>query len=94
MSNKKTWDFGFSLVDEDELKSLERELTVENEKVTRIASTYKEKYESLHDFTMGLLKEMSKDPKKAYIHWPDRINKINEFIRYIQDLDGETVIDK
>ena len=94
--NKKldNLDFGFSLVDEDELKSLERELTKQNEQVSKIASTYKDKYETLHRLFMGLLAKMSEDPKKSYIHWPNRMEKINEMIRFINDLEKEKVSDE
>ena len=40
---------------------------------------------------MQLLKEMSKDPNKAYIFWPNRIDRINAFIRYIDELNNEQV---
>jgi hypothetical protein len=83
---EKTFDFGFSLVDEDELKAYERDLEKQKEEVVAQAKTSQEKFDDLYEMVMVLLKNLSDQPKKSYIYWPNRIEKVQEFIRRINDL--------
>ena len=61
------YDFGFSTVDEMELKAGE-------------ISTY-EKLLGLKKMIMPLLNNLKKNPEQEYIRWADREKKINEFIK-------------
>jgi hypothetical protein len=81
-------DFGFSLsfVDEDELRSLEKELAQKNTSLAQEATTYQDKYETLYKMIMILLKNLLKEPTKNYIHWPDRIKDVEEFIKKINTI--------
>lgn len=94
-------DFGFSLVDEAELRKYEEELKkrLENEQINaqqlrkheeelkqRIATeqlTAQQKLEGLKDLFMPLLNNLRKDKDKHYIFWPNRVEKIDAFIRKI-----------
>lgn len=82
-------DFGFSLVSEQELKAHEEllrkkveEQTIVVQKTTSDAQT---KLEGLRGMIMPLLNNLSKDPEKTYILWPDRAVKIKAFIKKVND---------
>lgn len=80
-------DFGFSLVSEAELKSYEEQLKQQVEQQTQAINqteqAYTDKLEGLRAMIMPLLLNLTKDPDKEYILWPDRANKMNAFIEKI-----------
>lgn len=87
------FDFGFSTVSETELKARERELenslghnleVVKN--VQQFADTQQSKFEMLYKMVMPLLSNLKADPDKEYILWPDRVKKIDAFIKKIDEL--------
>lgn len=87
------WDFGFSLVDEKELKQLEEELARKNASLSNTAETYQQKaesyeqkFETIHSLFSTFLKKLSEEPEKSYIHWPNRQSKINQIIKIINEL--------
>jgi hypothetical protein len=84
------FDFGFSAVSEEELKSIERELeaTVANQEqqIKRVYQSYQEKLGTLYNMIMPLLKNLAKDEGKDYIYWPDRKEKMDAFIKKVQDV--------
>lgn len=66
------FDFGFTTVGEDEFAA--REQAVANSADTKVQKMYK--------MIIPLLKNLANDADvKEYIHWPNRKEKINEFIR-------------
>lgn len=83
-------DFGFSAVSESELKSLEKKLQQEvNQKevaLVKIEETYKGKLELLYKTIIPLLKNLAKDSDKEYIYWPNRTQKMQEFIRKVEQI--------
>lgn len=72
------FDFGFSLVDENELEVVQQAQQV-------VASTSKEaiataeKVDKLYNMIMPLLTNLAKNPEKEYIYWPNRVEKIEAF---------------
>ena len=60
-------DFGFSLVSEDELNADVIDAT--------------DKLHGLRKMVMPLLNNLMKNPDKEYIYWPDRVKKIQAFIK-------------
>ena len=80
-------DFGFSLVSESELKSYEEQLKQQVQQQTQTISeteqAYSDKLEGLRQMIMPLLLNLTKDPEKEYILWPDRAKKMNAFIEKI-----------
>lgn len=82
-------DFGFSLVSESELKAREEQLqkTVEEQShvVKQTQAVFQNKIEGLMSMIMPLLNNLSKDPDKEYILWPDRAAKITAFKKKLQD---------
>jgi len=81
------FDFGFSLVDADELDVVQQLKT----ETTNISSTAEEweanaeqwrlKANTIYSAIIPLLENLSQSPEKEYILWPgeDRVNKINAF---------------
>jgi len=82
-------DFGFSLVSEQELKKHEEELRRKVEEQSKIvvktAIDNQAKLQGLRDMVMPLLNNLSKDPDKTYILWPDRAEKMKAFIKKVND---------
>lgn len=85
-------DFGFSLVDETELraaeaeyKSLLTETKSEAEMALKSAEFYQNKVDGIMAMIMPLLTNLTKDPEKTYIFWPGRTEKINAFIQKLKD---------
>ena len=83
-------DFGFSAVSEDELKARERDLearaTQQTEQMTLVSKTYEEKLEALYRLIMPLLVNLQKNPEKEYILWPNRAEKVKEFIAKVDKI--------
>lgn len=82
-------DFGFSLVSEEELKQHEEMLRRKIEEQTKIVQQTSEeltdKLHGLRNMIMPLLLNLSKDPDKSYIFWPDRVDKIKAFMQKIDN---------
>lgn len=76
------YDFGFSLMSEDEIK--------ENEKLLETAVlTESAKLEEFKNMIMPFLNNLTKNPEKEYIYWPDRVEKVKKFINKIENFLGE-----
>lgn len=71
-----SFDFGFNIVSEEELKQYEQELSRELE-VTRVDA--KSKMDGLVAMYKPLLDNLKKDPTKHYIFWPNRGQIIESF---------------
>lgn len=87
-----SYDFGFSLVSEQELKQheemLRRKVEEQSKVVQQVTQTSTEmqtKLEGLRSMIMPLLHNLAKDPDRQYIFWPDRTEKIKAFIKKIDD---------
>jgi len=82
-------DFGFSLVSEDELKEYENKLLKEVEQKDGQVQHYGDKLEGIRKLVMPLLNNLMANPDKHYIYWPNRTEKIQQFIKkldsYIND---------
>lgn len=82
------FDFGFSAVSEEELKTLERQLEQQvqqkDTEIEQVSKTYEKKLKTLHSMIMPLLNNLAKNPEREYILWPDRQKKINEFIAKVE----------
>jgi hypothetical protein len=83
ISLNETDDFGFSLVSETELKAYEEILKERLEQtssaVVQTEQEYKNKIDGLMAMIMPLLNNLSQDPQKEYILWPNRVEKIQAF---------------
>jgi hypothetical protein len=68
------FDFGFTLVDEDELD-------VAKEVASSAASTKtaQDKLDNLYNAITPLLNNLKANPEKEYIKWPNRVDKVEAF---------------
>jgi hypothetical protein len=90
MTVKKTYidesfDFGFSIVTEEELavvqQAQEKLITTE----TTVTDT-KAKLDKIYNAIQPLLNNLKKNPEKNYILWPNRIKKIEEFQDHLDSI--------
>lgn len=83
---KEEDDFGFTLVNENQLKEYERQI---EKQLIEVQSSAQIKMEGLKKMVMPLLENLMKDEEKTYIYWPNRVEKITAFMqkidKYIQD---------
>jgi hypothetical protein len=84
-----TDDFGFSLVSEKELRQheemLKKKVEEQSKVVVKTTQDLTDKLHGLRDMIMPLLVNLSGDPEKDYILWPDRSVKIKTFIKKVND---------
>lgn len=77
------FDFGFTLVDEEELKQAENELNVQLEQTKKtVESVSMQAQQALFDLRNminPLLNNLAQGPDEAVIKWPNRKEKIKEF---------------
>jgi hypothetical protein len=76
MADDEIFDFGFSVVGEEEISQPEKnsieELKTENKKLW-------DKVDELYASILPLLDNLKKNPEKDFIKWPNRVDKIKEF---------------
>ena len=75
------FDFGFTAVDESELEAFQQ---LEN--VSEAADETQTRLDNLYNAIQPLLTNLKKNPEKEYILWPNRLDKIEEFEDYIQNI--------
>lgn len=80
MSNE-LFDFGFTAVDESELEAFQQ-LEVTSE----IADDTQERLDKLFNAIQPLLTNLKLNPEKEYILWPNRLDKIEQFESFIQNI--------
>jgi len=79
------FDFGFTIVDEDELESVQTaqaQVSATSDEV----DTYKERLDKLYNGIQPLLNNLKQNPEKDYILWPKRLEKIELFETHIQKI--------
>ena len=72
------FDFGFTAVDESELKAVQ-EVSAKAETLGANALNTQEKLDKLYNAIQPLLTNLKKNPEKEYILWPDRLAKVEAF---------------
>ena len=83
MAKDQHWDFGFSFISDEEMKAQEKILT---DKLQSVQSGSKEQVDALRGLIMIFLNNMLKDPEKPWIYWPDRVDRVREFINKINSI--------
>ena len=81
MSNNDFFDFGFTAVDEQELESVQKLSEVSN-----TAHTLEERLQKLHNAILPLLQQLKTNPEKDYIYWPNRVKKVEQFEKFIEQI--------
>lgn len=73
----ENFDFGFSFADEEvhEVENLEAVIREDQEKIEDLENRLKLLYSSIVPF----LDNLCKNPEKSTIHWPNRVEKIQEY---------------
>jgi len=104
MTIDTSFDFGFSILDDSELKAAElamlqdersnvqsllTDLDATKRELSATENEYYQKLEALRDMIMPLLVNLKKDPHKNYIFWPNRAEKLNAFISKINSFVDE-----
>tara|TARA_B110000503_G_scaffold142685_1_gene240348 strand:+ start:1409 stop:1672 length:264 start_codon:yes stop_codon:yes gene_type:complete len=72
------FDFGFTLVDEEELEIVQQ-ATNEVLKTTSTANDLQIKIDALYNAIIPLLNNLKLNPEKEYILWPNRLDKVEQF---------------
>lgn len=87
MASKKNadiFDFGFTAVNESELEAVQQAKDVEQS-----VEVLQHKLDRLHKAIIPLLSNLKKNPEKDYIHWPNRVQKVEEFEAFISSIVGD-----
>ena len=79
------FDFGFTLVDENELEAVQEAQQVANE-VSTTSTEVQKQLDSLYNAIQPLLNNLKQNPEKEYILWPNRLSKIEQFEDHIQKI--------
>jgi uncharacterized protein Yka (UPF0111/DUF47 family) len=79
------FDFGFTAVDENELEVVQKAST-KAQTATQSVEALESKVNDLYNAILPLLANLKKNPEKEYIHWPNRIGKVEEFETYIHTI--------
>lgn len=79
------FDFGFTLVDETELEAVQQ-ATAQVQSVSSSVEETQAKLDSLYNAIQPLLNNLKQNPEKEYILWPNRLEKIEQFEDYIQNI--------
>lgn len=70
-------DFGFTTVSEEEIEPVSSKEKISE--LTADTKEYKKRLDTLYKAIQPLLDNLSLNPEKEYIHWPDRAIRVNEF---------------
>ena len=79
------FDFGFTAVDEEELQAVQQ-AEEKIQEATVSASSVQERLDKLYNAVIPLLKNLKMKPEKPYLHWPDRVEKVEQFEKYIHTI--------
>ena len=72
------FDFGFTAVTEEELEVVQKSSTEKDAVESRL--------DKLYNAIQPLLDNLRKNPEKDYIYWPNRLDKVDQFRDYIDDI--------
>lgn len=72
------FDFGFTAVTEEELDTVQQ-LTQKSSDTQETADAVQNKIDKLYNAVVPLLNNLKKNPEKDYIHWPNRLDKVEQF---------------
>ena len=101
---KGEFDFGFNLVDEDELETdfyelfrvengVVQQLQTQTVDVTDAAKNIEKdllqtdaKLNTLYNAIQPLLRNLTENPEKEYVYWPDRVEKVRAFKEHLDKI--------
>jgi len=79
------FDFGFTLVDEEELEAVQVQSVTLNQTEKTLVDA-QDKLDRLYNAIQPLLNNLKALPEKEYIKWPDRSAKVEAFSDYIDTI--------
>ena len=79
------FDFGFTAVDETELNSYQQ-AKAKVEDAEEAANAVSEKIDNLYNAIQPLLNNLKANPEKEYILWPNRLEKVEQFEKFLYDI--------
>ena len=79
------FDFGFTIVDEQELEAVQQ-ATAKVETVSTSVSETQDRLVKLYNAITPLLNNLKKNPEKDYILWQNRLEKVEQFEDHIQKI--------
>ena len=79
------FDFGFTIVDEEELEVVQQ-ATQQVETVSSTVQSTQSRLDKLYNAIQPLLNNLKQNPEKEYILWPNRLEKIEQFETHIQNI--------
>ena len=83
--SEEIFDFGFTLVDEDELDTVQ-EIEQKVSESSTTAEQTQDKLDKLFSAIQPLLNNLKANPVKEWIKWPNRLEKIEAFEDHIQKI--------
>ena len=92
--SEEIFDFGFTLVDEDELDTVQ-EIEQKVSESSTTAEQTQDKLDKLFSAIQPLLNNLKANPEKELIKWPNRLEKIEAFEDHIQKIykDNMSILD-
>jgi|TARA_B100001093_G_scaffold485788_1_gene520523 hypothetical protein len=72
------FDFGFTAVTEEELDAVQ-DAVQSQAGVEENLELLQAKVDKLYNSVIPLLTNLKKNPQKDYIHWPNRLTKVEQF---------------
>ena len=78
MSNDNFFDFGFTVVDEGELQTVQKTQALADD-AEQMATSVQSKLDKLYNSITPLLNNLKANPEKEYILWPNRVEKVVAF---------------
>lgn len=85
-------DFGFTVVDENELEAVQTKnetqvkLEEDNEHLSASLSECQARLDGVYRAVQPLLENLKLNPEKEYIYWPDRKDKVDAFAKHLSNL--------
>ena len=83
--SEEIFDFGFTLVDEDELDTVQ-EIEQKVSESSTTAEQTQDRLDKLFSAIQPLLNNLKANPEKELIKWPNRLEKIEAFEDQIQKI--------
>ena len=81
----RDFDFGFSLVDENELDVVQKISKVAEQSSSNYDHV-QEKVDNLYNAITPLLNNLKQNPEKEYILWPNRVEKVEQFEEMLSEI--------
>ena len=79
------FDFGYTAVTDDELDAVQQ-LAQKSSDTEENLDAVQNKIDRLYNAVIPLLNNLKKNPEKDYIHWPNRLTKVEQFEDMLTDI--------